>query len=200
MLPVTIGDQASIDTALAREKGDALFDARHRLVLSFGYELPRLADRAPLLRLTLGGWQMNGIIQGQTGFPLTAIEPANVSLTSLPNRPNMTCDPNANAPRIVTQWFDTSCFQRLTRAANGGQVGNEVRNAIRGPGFARTDVSFFKNFAAGERQLQLRVELFNALNQERFGQPGNQMGSPTFGVITSAEDGRIVQLGLKYTF
>ena len=42
MLPVTIGDQASIDAALAREKGDALFDARHRFVLSFGYELPRL--------------------------------------------------------------------------------------------------------------------------------------------------------------
>ena len=45
MLPVTIGDQASIDAALAREKGDALFDVRHRFVLSFGYELPRLDDR-----------------------------------------------------------------------------------------------------------------------------------------------------------
>ena len=200
MLPVTIGDQASIDAALAREKGDALFDARHRFVLSFGYELPRLTDRAPLVRLTLGGWQMNGIIQGQTGFPLTAIEPNNISLTSLTNRPNTTCDPNASAPQTVAQWFDTSCFQRLTLAANGGQVGNEARNVIRGPGFARTDVSFFKNFAAGGRQLQLRVEVFNALNQERFLQPGNQAGTPTFGVITAAEDGRIVQLGIKYTF
>jgi len=44
------------------------------------------------------------------------------------------------------------------------------------------------------------VEAFNVLNQERFGQPGNQVGSPTFGVITTAEDGRIVQLGIKYTF
>jgi len=200
VLPVTIGDQASIDAALAREKGDALFDARHRFVFSFGYELPRLADRPAPLRFVLGGWQMNGIVQGQTGFPLTAIEPSNVSLTSLTNRPNVTCDPNANAPHTVAQWFDTSCFQRLTLAVNAGQVGNEARNAIRGPGFARTDVSFFKNFAAGGRQLQLRVEVFNALNQERFGQPGNQAGTPTFGVITTAEDGRIVQLGIKYTF
>ncbi len=201
MLPVTVGDQASIDTALAREKGDALFDARHRLVLSFGYELPRLADRNAAVRLTLGGWQVNGIIQGQTGFPLTAIEPNNVSLTSLTNRPNVTCDPNENAPNTVAQWFNTSCFQRLTVAANGGQVGNEVRNAIRGPGFSRTDLSFFKNFTAGRSQrLQLRVELFNVLNQERFGQPGNQVGTPTFGAITTAEDGRIVQLGIKYTF
>ena len=201
ILPVTIGNQASIDAALAREKGDALFDARHRFVMSFGYELPRLTDRNAVTRLTLGGWQVNGIIQGQTGFPLTAIEPNNVSLTSLTNRPNMTCDPNDGAPRTVTQYFNTNCFARLTVAANGGQVGNEPRNAIRGPGFARTDLSFFKNFAvAGTQQFQVRVEAFNLLNQERFGQPGGTVGSPTFGVITAAEDGRIVQLGIKYTF
>jgi hypothetical protein len=201
MLPVTIGNQASIDTALAREKGDALFDARHRFVLSFGYELPRLAASNAVTRLTLGGWQVNGIIQGQTGFPLTAIEPNNISLTSLTNRPNMTCDPNAAAPHTVAQWFDTSCFQRLTLAANAGQVGNEGRDVIRGPGFSRTDLSFFKNFVVvGTQQLQLRVECFNLLNQERFLPPGNQIGTPTFGVITTAEDGRIVQLGIKYTF
>jgi len=201
MLPVTIGNQASIDAALEREKGDALFDARHRFVLSFGYELPRLEDSNAAVRLTLGGWQVNGIIQGQTGFPLTAIEPNNVSLTSLTNRPNMTCDPNDNAPHTVAQYFNTSCFQRLTLAANAGQVGNEARDVIRGPGFARTDLSFFKHFAiAGTQQLQVRVEFFNLFNQERFGQPGNQIGSPTFGVITTADDGRIVQLGIKYTF
>ncbi len=201
ILPVTIGDQATIDAALAREKGDALFDARHRFVVSFGYELPRLTDRDPVTRLTLGGWQVNGIIQAQTGFPLTAIEPGNISLTSLTNRPNMTCDPNENAPRTLTQYFNTNCFTRLTLAANAGQVGNEGRNVIRGPGFSRTDLSFFKNFAVTKtQQLQLRLEAFNVLNQERFGQPGNQMGSPLFGVITTAEDGRIVQIGIKYTF
>ena len=40
VLPVTIGDEASIDQALAFEKGDALFDVRHRFVVSFGAELP----------------------------------------------------------------------------------------------------------------------------------------------------------------
>ena len=113
----------------------------------------------------------------------------------------MTCDPNDGAPRTVAQYFNTSCFTRLTVAANAGQVGNEARNVIRGPGFARTDLSFFKNFAATKtQQLQVRVELFNVLNQERFGQPGNIVGSPVFGAITSAEDGRILQLGIKYTF
>ena len=46
VLPVVQGDDASIEPALAREKGDALFDVRHRFVFSFGYELPRLDDKA----------------------------------------------------------------------------------------------------------------------------------------------------------
>src|SRR5206468_12319933 len=162
MLPVNVGDDASIQAALAREKGDALFDVRHRFVLSFGYELPDLASRAPAARLALGGWQVNGIVQGQTGFPLTVIEPNNITLTSLTNRPNMTCDPNDGAPHTVAQWFNTSCFQRLTVAANAGQIGNEPRDAVRGPGFSRTDLSFFKNFViARAQQVQLRVEAFN---------------------------------------
>jgi carboxypeptidase family protein/TonB-dependent receptor-like protein len=201
MLPVTVGDDASIDAALAREKGDALFDVRHRFVLSFGYELPTLSDRGAATRLALGGWQLNGIIQGQTGFPLTVIEPNNISLTTLTNRPNMTCDPNDGAPRTTPQWFNTSCFQRLTLAANAGQVGDEPRDAVRGPGFARTDLSLFKNFAlTGSQVVQLRIEMFNLFNQTRFLQPNGTVGSPTFGAITAADDGRIVQLGIKYTF
>jgi hypothetical protein len=201
MLPVTMGDESTIEAALAREKGDALFDARHRFVLSFGYELPRLANRGAAARHALGGWQVNGIIQGQTGFPLTVIEPNNVSLTSLTNRPNMICDPNAGGARTVAQWFNTACFQRLTLPANAGQVGDEPRNAVRGPGFKRTDLALVKNFAvAASQEMQLRIEAFNVFNSIRFGQPNGTIGSPTFGAITTAEDGRIVQLGIKYSF
>lgn len=201
ILPVTIGDEASFERALARERGDALFDVRHRFVVSFGYELPALADSAALARGVLGGWQLNGIVQKQTGFPLTVIEPNDISLMTLTNRPNVTCDPNQGGARTTAQWFNTSCFQRLTLAANAGQLGNEGRNTVRGPGFARTDLSLFKNFTFGNSQrIQLRIEAFNAFNQTRFGQPGNQLGTPTFGAITSAEDGRIVQLGVKYSF
>ena len=50
VLPVAQGDEASIERALEFEKGPALFDARHRFVLSFGYELPRLEDKAAAIR------------------------------------------------------------------------------------------------------------------------------------------------------
>jgi hypothetical protein len=201
MLPVTIGDEASFDGALAREKGDALFDVRHRLVVSFGYDLPRMDRWGRAANWVLGGWQVNGIAQAQTGFPLTVVEPNNISLTSQTNRPNVTCDPNQGSARTTAQWFNTACFQRLTLAANAGQVGNERRNVVRGPGFHRTDVSLIKSVGLGARhQMQFRVEAFNAFNSVRFNQPGNQIGTPTFGQITSAEDGRIIQLGIKYSF
>jgi outer membrane receptor protein involved in Fe transport len=201
MLPVTIGDPASFDQALSREKGSALFDVRHRFVLSFGYELPTLSKSNLATRLLIGGWQLNGIIQAQTGFPLTVIEPNNVSLTSLTNRPNLVCNPNNGAPNTPSRWFNTSCFQRLTLPANAGQLGNEGRNAVSGPGFSETDLSLFKNFAIRESmQVQLRIEAFNALNQPIFYPPGNMIGTPTFGVITQAADGRVFQMAAKFSF
>ena len=201
MLPVTIGDDVTIGAALAREKSDALFDVRHRFVLGFTYELPLLDSFPLMLRGLLRSWQLSGIVQGQTGFPFTVIEPNNVSLTSLTNRPNQTCDPNRGGARTITQWFNTSCFQRLSIAANAGQIGNERRNSVRGPGFNRLDLTLSRAlFLKRGTQIALRLEVFNALNTVRLNQPGNQLGSPTFGQITSADDGRIVQLGIKYVF
>ena len=50
------------------------------------------------------------------------IEPTNVSLTSLTNRPNQTCDPNEGGARTIALWFNTACFQRLTLAANAADL------------------------------------------------------------------------------
>ena len=157
--------------------------------------------KSSVARASLGGWQVNGIIQKQTGFPLTVTESNDIALLTLTNRPDATCDPNANAPHTTTQWFNTNCFQRLTLPANAGQFGNTGRNTVRGPGFARTDLSLFKNFDfPGGSRFQFRVEAFNLFNNVRFGQPGGTIGSATFGQITSADDARIIQLGFKYQF
>jgi hypothetical protein len=50
------------------------------------------------------------------------------------------------------------------------------------------------------RYLQLRVELFNALNHANFGLPGHTLGAPNFGVVSDAAGGRTVQLGLRMVF
>ncbi len=200
VLPVVQGDEASIERALGFEKGPALFDARHRFVVSFGYELPGLDNAAPLVRAIAGGWQLNGIYQAQTGFPLTVTQGAVLDIRYMTSRPDMTCDPN-QGPGTTAQWFDTSCFTTLTLAQTGERPGNAGRNTVRGPGFQRTDLSVFKNFDfAGHHRIQVRIEGFNIWNQTRFNQPNGVIGTAPFGQITSAEDGRIVQLGIKYIF
>jgi outer membrane receptor protein involved in Fe transport len=204
MLPVSLddlsaGEGPSIDAMLAREKGDALFDARHRVVFSANYVLPAFDGRAPILRHALGGWSINAIVQAQTGFALTVTEPVDVALMSLTNRPNVTCDPNAGGARTVGQWFDTSCFSRLTLSGNAGAIGDAGRGIVRGPGFARTDLSLVRRIALPRQQhVELRIEAFNLFDQDRLGNPGLSIGTPTFGQITSADDGRIVQLGVKW--
>lgn len=207
--PVTIGDQASIDRALEFEKGDALFDVRHRVVFSFGAALPTPASSNVAVRHALGGWQVNGIVQAQTGTPVTVYD-SQQSIRFLTNRPDQICDPNTNAPRTTTQWFDTSCFVRRPLPATG-EPGSTPRNSVRGPGFARTDLSLFKNISLPSNHvIQLRMEAFNVWNQTQFRNPGtggpgvtqtgNQVGTPQFGQITAAEDGRVVQLAIKYSF
>ncbi|MEO8500716.1 MAG: TonB-dependent receptor [Vicinamibacteria bacterium] len=199
VLPITIGDDASLQAALAQEKGPALFDVRHRFVFSFGAELPKLADKSPMVRNVFGGWQLNGIFQAQTGFPFTVTDPV-LALSGLTNRPDLTCDPNANAPHTVDKWFDTSCFTRRPAASTAG-LSSQTRNAVRGPGFNRTDLSIFKNISFGKaKQVQLRIEGFNVFNQVRWGQPVNNSSAANFGAITSSDDGRIIQFGAKFSF
>jgi hypothetical protein len=202
VMPVAQGDEASIERALEFEKGPALFDARHRFVVSFGYELPALDRSSALIRHIVGGWQLNGIYQAQTGFPLSVTRGAVLDIRYMTNRPDIIagCDPN-DGPKTTAQWFNTSCFTPLTLAQTGERPGNAGRNSVRGPGFQRTDLSVFKNFDFATRhRIQVRIEGFNVFNQARFGQPNGTFGSATFGQITTAEEGRVIQLGLKYLF
>ena len=209
VLPVTIGNQASIDTALVRERGNSLFDARNRFVLSFGYELPRLETRSLAERLVLGGWQVNGIFQVQSGNPFTAVN-STVTAQSLTFRPNETCNPNAGAahkPGSSNTFFNTACFALPTTTAgliDNSQSGNEGRNNILGPGFNNTDASLFKNFNVRETdKIELRFEVFDVFNEAHFSQPGATFGSAaTFGRITSTvgNDQRIIQLAAKFAF
>ncbi|MBX7183770.1 MAG: TonB-dependent receptor [Vicinamibacteria bacterium] len=199
VLPVTIGDDASLKTALAQEKGPALFDVKHRFVFSFGAELPKLEGKSAAMRTILGGWQMNGIFQAQTGFPLTVTDPV-LSITGFTNRPDMTCDPNSGGAKTTAQWFNTTCFARRA-VANTTGLSSQPRNAVRGPGFNRTDLSIFKNFSFSKgRQVQIRIEGFNIFNQERFGQPVANIAAANFGQLTSSDDGRIIQFGAKFSF
>jgi hypothetical protein len=79
---------------------------------------------------------------------------------------------------------------------------------IIGPGFNNTDISVIKNTFIGEQvRIQVRAEVFDLFNHANFGRPGNTVGTPSFGRISTTrfptgESGssRQIQFALKLFF
>lgn len=189
---------------LQAEYGRSLFDARHRLVMNYVWQLPTPA----VVPAVLGGWTASGIITAQSGMPFTVYDPNDVSLTgSSPeisgyssNRPDLIGNPN-DGPQTAAEWFNVNAFQRLNPVTQAGQFGDEGRNVVTGPGLAEWDFSLLRTIALREsRTLQFRAEIFNLFNHPNFDLPNNMIGTPNFGAITEARDPRLVQLALRFQF
>jgi hypothetical protein len=171
--------------------------------MSFAYELPFGKGKAMLNSLpgwanvALGGWQLGGIVTMRVG---EARSPAgNVSANvgrSDRNRPNRIG--NGNLPRGdrgVNRWFDTAAF----RPQAFGTFGNSGEGVLRMPGANNWDLSLLKNFRVTETSsLQFRSEFFSAFNHPLYGYPGLTIGTPQFGVITTASGSRSIQMALKF--
>lgn len=192
------------------ERGRSNFDVRHRLTVSYSYDLPFGEGRSFLsnngwLSTVLSGWQTYGIVTVQGGRPFTVallseIDNSGTGRSSLGfganDRPNIVGDPSSGT-RTPEQWFNTSAFAFPQR----GTFGNAGRNILDGPGYQNVNASLVKNTALNERfNLQLRAELFNLFNHPNFNLPDNFLGSPTFGRITSAREPRHIQFGVKLLF
>jgi hypothetical protein len=201
------GPTNQLDLRTAR--GPSSFDIRHRFVISPVYELPFGKGKPYVSQgfaaLLAGGWQLSPLVQWQTGNPLTATYSGNYSNSGgTRDRPNVTGDPNANAPHTPDQWFDTSVFP--LRAANGAagatySYGNEGIGVIRSPGLVQMDVSVVRNFQIRERfRLQFRAEFFNLFNHANFQFPNLNADTSAFGKITGALDPRQSQFALKASF
>jgi len=184
-------------------RGLSDFDTRHRVVVSGIWELPFLSKSTGLVSRVLGGWQLSGLGTMQTGFPVNVTAGRDNSLRGVGrDRPDLVGDPKLPSGRSkdeqLQRWFNTSVF----RASQPGLYGTAGRNIITGPGLMGFDLSLNKKTTMGEgRTLELRWDVFNAFNRANFSNPGgNQSGTATFGRITSADSGRIMQLGLRFQF
>jgi hypothetical protein len=199
------GEVEANDTAYAwnlnADEGYSRYDQRHRAAFSWGYELPfgpgkKLLANGGALAYAFGGWQVQGIVRLGTGFPLT-VTSTNVCQCGsfLPQRVNIV---TAGSFGIIdnptpTHWFDQTAY---TVPAAGTQ-GNAGRNTIRGPGTQQVNLSLSKRFPVNRARVEFRAEVFNLLNHNNFGNPDTNISNGTVGTITTADDGRNMQLGLR---
>jgi carboxypeptidase family protein/TonB-dependent receptor-like protein len=204
------GEIEANDTAFAwdlnADKGPARYDQRHRAAISGGYELP-FGPGKPFLSsggassYLLGGWQVQGIVRLASGFPLS-VTSTNVCQCGsfVPQRVNFAPGHENDAGNIdnptPTHWFDPTAY---VVAALGTQ-GTAGRNTVRGPGTERVDMSLSKRFALNKSRIEFRWEIFNLLNHANFGNPDLNISNATVGTITTADDGRTMQLGLRFVW
>lgn len=178
--------------------GPSDFDVPHRFVLSFVWELPFFNQGDGWKPTVLGGWQLAGIVTLQSGTPFSVMSGAG-NTRSLVGGAGDRADVIGSEKVIgdVAKYFDTSVYALPPL----GTFGTAGRNSLRGPGYQNTDVTVQKLFrVGGTKALELRFEVFNLFNQPNFFNPNNQFGSSAFGLLTSARDPRIMQVGARFQF
>jgi hypothetical protein len=187
---------------LRLNKGPAIFDRPHRLVISGIYDLPFFRDYKTLLGRLAGGWQIGTTMNFGTGYYLT---PASFSVQNAGSRASYTGNPNLpSSERTINRWYDVS---KVVNPAPG-TLGNAGKGTILGTGMKRVDLVLNKSFRIDEtRRFELRAEFFNAFNTTQFDDPIlGPAANPQAGKITTASDygntqtERVVQLALKFHF
>lgn len=210
--------------------GYADFDARHRFVSSFNYEIPLFKNaESSLVRNLLGGFALTGILNARTGNPFTVFDCTTASSGACPRYVPSTgsisgsgagASVGANSFNYINL---PAANPFLNPIAGNGVVGPfpaemSKRNAFRGPGYWNADLGLYKRVKLNERySVQLRFEAFNVFNHANlFIVPGSldvsgftdALGNPTpsfipanRGVFTSGNlERRNVQIAAKFIF
>jgi hypothetical protein len=199
--------------------GPSEFDARHVFIVNYIYTLPFFRDTSKLSGKLLGGWQVSGITQFQTGTPCGVAKDNDYAGVGLDA--NFGCGKsgqywvvNGN-PNIVGsfgstgQWFATKNSDGtsiFTPPASGTFNPQRVRDIIYQPGFQNWNLGLFKAFPINERAgFQFRAEAFNFINHPNWGgvSGGGVEFDPTnanFGKVTSKGSERNIQLSLRFYF
>ena len=179
-------------------------DRTHRLVMSGIWELPfgrgrRFGAGLPsALNFLAGGWQLNGMVQRQSGPPLGW---GDVWTLFTGNPSSVRLSKNE---RNVDRWFNIDAGFNRNSAQ---QLTSNIRvspwrfNNLRADGQARWDFSIFKNFKVVEKvTMQFRAEVVNAWNHPNLFEPVTTPTSSTFGMITGQDATRSWVMSLKLSF
>ncbi len=195
------------------------FDVTRILIVNYLYELPFFRDQSKLTGKLLGGWQISGISQFQTGTPCSVAKGNDYagvgqdgSMSCAGQFWNMTGSPTvmgqfaANGSSDPNQWFSTKNPDGspifTAPAAGTFNTAQSVRNILHSPGLQNWNIGLFKRFSVTEKTgFQFRAEAFNAFNHPNLGGANFDPTSASFGKVTGKTgDVRNLQLSLRFFF
>jgi len=182
----------------------SLFDARQRLVISYVYQLP-VPKYSGLKGQVLDGWEVSGITQFQSGFPVHIQDGNDNELTSsidfsAAGTPDLIAPFHKLDPRNSTNHlvFDPGSFADPAL----GNFGTAKRTICCGPGLNNSDFSIQKEFPISEVQrFEFRWDIFNIANHTHFFNiDGNITDGSNFGTARKVAEPRLMQIALKFYF
>ncbi len=197
--------------------GPSEYDARHIVIINYLYTLPFFKNQATTAGKLLGGWEISGAMQFQTGSPCgigTNNDFAGVSSTDLGS---FGCGSEgqfwvlSGTPTIVgdfagptgkassPKWFTADVSPPPAGTFN---LQPGVRDSVYQPGLQDWNLSLFKRFAITERHgFEFRAEAYDFPNHPNWSTPNLNPTSSQFGEVTSKTTlVRTLQLSLRYSF
>ena len=207
--------KGAMDVAcLSCEWGPSLFDVPHRLSVS-GTWSPRVdTTRSPWAHLA-DRWLLSAVLTAQSGRPFSVWNGAAFGAGGDYNADGgggavgggFYDRPHAPAPGTIPDrfsqqdylngLFDRSAFPRPAPGTNG-TLG---RNTFRGPRYLTLDLALCRSIPLHDgRELQLRLDAYNALNTLNLFLPSADLSLSNFGKSTQAFDARTIQVGVRVEF
>jgi outer membrane receptor protein involved in Fe transport len=188
----------------------SLFNSAHRFVINYVWDLP-IRKFNGFAGKVLNDWQISGITQFQSGFPIRLqTQNDNELIGSLfffgTGAPQMTGSvPQLQNPKQFQNLGGTQGRYYLTPAQFAdptlGTFATTPRSICCGPGENQWDITFSKRIAITEaKYFQFRTDIFNTFNRTEFFNPDGNFSNSTFGQVLQARDPRLVQFALKFYF
>lgn len=198
--------------------GPAPLNQPQTFVANYVYMLPFYQQQHGLVGHVLGGWELSGITQFNSGQSFAINQALDNFDCQTPVGATTGCiagtypggiqiDPSDIAPRPdqvaparllkkQNEWFTTGSFKDAV-----GHFGSARNGILLGPGLNLWDLSAIKNInmVRGMR-FQFRGEFFNAFNHTSFAGVGSNTDYGSYGKVYSTHDPREIQLGGKFYF
>ncbi|MBI4910494.1 MAG: hypothetical protein HY820_43165, partial [Acidobacteria bacterium] len=180
-----------------RDRANVYAVPRHQWMNQVLYDLPLGTGKIR------GGWQLNFLLNMQTGHFLNAVfSGADITNTfNAANRPDV--NGTINYQKTLAAWYDRSVFS----VPQAGRFGTAGRNIITGPGYVLANLGLAKNVRFEKiGTIQIAASFQNVLNHVNFGQPNLTTTAVQGGTITAthifpaAGSARTGQLNLRWSF
>lgn len=186
-------------------RGLSLLDAKNRFVFSPVWELP-VPKYAGFKGKALDGWGASAIITYQSGFPIRVQNQDDTELESSiffedANTPQATGPVQFVNPKAIGNNHALFLSGNIADS-NLGTFGNMPHALCCGTPISDTDLVISKKTGITDRwSTEFRAEFFNTWNHTQFANPDGNFSDSTFGqILTTREDPRVIQFGLKFFF